>query len=271
MANNTFHRAYRISAFVVLGLLIACAAWAQPTWDKVFSPDTIGPGSVSTLTFSITNGDPAPVTDLAFSDTLPGGVTIATPASASTDCFEAVLSALDGGSTVSLTDGRVGAGETCTVLVNVTSSTVGTHTNTTGDLTSSAGNSGTSSDALTVTADRPGFSKSFSPSTVALGGRSTLTFTIDNSANASVVASLDFNDNLPVGMVVALPANAATDCTSTTFPATLTATPGSSVVALFAVGVGADRRHLALVGDAVEVAVRLALVGNAVGVAVVAT
>lgn len=123
------------------------------------------------------------------------------------------------------------------MTVNVTSATAGTHTNTTGNLTSDAGNSGTANADLTVVTTRPGFTKSFSPSTVSQGGRSTLTFTIDNSANAARVATLQLTDNLPTGMVIADPANASTDCVASSLPnTTLTATPGSTVINLAALG-----------------------------------
>ena len=213
---------------------------AQPTFSKLFSPDNMGPGSVSTLTFTIMNGAAAGVTDLAFTDTLPAGVTIATPANPSSSCGDtATLTAPDGGSTITFSNGQIGASSSCTITVDVTSSTPGTHMNVTGDLTSSAGNGGTASDDLTVATDRPGFSKSFAPSAVQLGSRSTLTFTIDNSANASAATMLDFTDNLPAGLVVAGPANATTDCNDPLIPATLTATPGSSVITLDANGTGA--------------------------------
>jgi len=61
---------------VVLGITLGTAstAWAQaPTFSKVFTPDTIGPGSTSALVFTITETGGAPVTDLAFTDTLPAG------------------------------------------------------------------------------------------------------------------------------------------------------------------------------------------------------
>jgi hypothetical protein len=167
--------------------LTASAAYAQPTFTKTFVPDTIGPGSVSTLRFDIVNDVASTITDLAFTDTLPAGVVIATPASASTTCADGVLSAPGGGGTLGLSGGRLGANGSCTVTANVTSSTPGTHMNVSGDLTSSAGNSGTASDDLTVDTTRPGFSKSFAPSSVPLGGRSALTFTIDNTLNGSRV------------------------------------------------------------------------------------
>ncbi|MCP3969888.1 MAG: DUF11 domain-containing protein, partial [Rhodobacteraceae bacterium] len=218
-------------------LVSAAGAVAQPAFSKVFSPDTIGPGGTSTLTFTITNSAASPVTDLAFTDTLPAGMTIADPANEDTDCSgaaSAVLSAPDGGGTISLSAGSVAGTSSCTVTVDVIGSS--TDTNASGDLTSSAGNSGSASDILTVETTLPGFTKSFSPDSVSLGGTSTLTFTINNSANASVVNYLDFTDNLPGGVEVANPANASTDCISSLNDTTLTATPGSSTVQLDANG-----------------------------------
>ncbi len=208
-------------------------------FSKAFLPDTIGPGSTTTLSFGIVNKDPVtPVTDLAFTDTLPAGVTIATPASASTDCTNGVLSAPDGGTTISLTGGGLGANSACSVTVNVTSSTVGAHLNVSGALTSSDGNSGAAMATLTVDTARPAFSKSFAPSSIALGGRSALTFTIDNSLNSESLANLVFTDNLPIGMEVADPANASTDCNFFS-TGVVTAVPGTSVVSLGGGGVAA--------------------------------
>ena len=192
--------------------LTVLAQGPPPTFSKAFSPSTIGPGSVSTLTLTIDNTSGSKVTDLAFSDTLPTGVTIATPANAATSCVNGMLTL--SGNTISLSNGRVGTGETCTISVDATSSTAGTHTNLSGDLTSSAGNHGRATADLTVDGELPGLSQSFSPSTIPLGGTSTLTFTIDNTANASFVGGLNFLDNLPAGMVVASPINASSDCPS---------------------------------------------------------
>ena len=217
-----------------------------PTWQKEFTPNTIGPGSVSTLTFYITNVDVDPLTDLAFTDVLPAEITIADPSSATTGCADATLIAPDGGSTITFSGGRLPSGSTCTISVNVTSSTLGLYTNLTGDLTSSAGNSGTATDDLTVAANLPGFAKSFSPSSISLGARSTLTFLIDNSANASPVSNLDFTDNLPSGMIIADPANASTDCGTDLIPPTLTAVPGATSITLDANG---NFRYPALAAD----------------------
>lgn len=228
----------RLRNAFLLAAVLASVANAQLTFTKVFTPDTIGPGAVSMLTFTITNESGMPVTDLAFSDTLPAGVTLADPAIASTDCTNPILSAPAGGGTVTLSDGEVGGASSCTVTVQVTSSTAGTHMNVPGDLTSSVGNSGTAADDLTVATTRPGFSKSFAPSSVSLGGRSTLTFTIDNSANPDLVVSLSFTDILPTGMEIASPANASSTCTFLGAPL-LTAVPETSVVSHSGGGVAA--------------------------------
>ncbi len=82
---------------LLASLAVSSAAFAQPTFDKTFSPDTISSGGISTLTFTIDNSAGFSTRNLAFVDNLPsvpGQMTIATPANASTTCFngEAVLS-----------------------------------------------------------------------------------------------------------------------------------------------------------------------------------
>ena len=224
-------------------MLLAGSAQAQPNFSKVFTPNTIGPGSVSTATFTIDNGSGTPVINMAFTDVLPvvpGPMTIADPANASTTCDLGVsgsLSAPDGGSTITLSDAAVGVFSSCTVTVDVTASTPGVHTNPAVTLSSSAGSGMSLPVDLTVVTTLPGFSKSFSPSSVSLGERSTLTFLIDNGLNASRVGDLQFTDALPAGMVVADPANAASDCVSASAPdTTVSAVPGSSEIDLDANG-----------------------------------
>lgn len=222
--------------------LLAVLAWtvsafAQPTLSKVFTPNTIGPGSVSTITFTITNGSPTPVTGLSFTDMLPavpGSLLIADPANASTDCDLGVsgsFSAPDGDSTIALMDAQLAGFQSCTVSVDVTASTPGTYTNPAVTLDSNAGSSMSLAVDLTVNTNRPGFSKSFSPSTVPRGNRSTLTFTIDNSANASAVGAIAFSDVLPAGLEIAGPANASTTCDDFSAPA-LIASPGTNGISL---------------------------------------
>ncbi len=250
----------------LLALMLTMAATAQttpPSFSKAFSPATIGPGNVSTLTFTINNtGSAQPAESLAFTDALPAGVTIATPAIASTTCLTPSLTAPDGGSTISLTGASVPGSASCTVNVDITSTTPGTHMNVSGDLTSTAGNSGTASADLDVVTTLPGFSKSFAPATVNSGGRSTMTFVIDNTANAAVVSHLDFTDTLPAGMVVASPASASTDCVSSLNDTTIIATPGTSIVVLDANGFGITGFEVLAAGASCTVSVDVIASGS---------
>ncbi len=160
---------------------------------------------------------------LDFTDNLPTGVVVASPANNSTTCTGGMGSFVGG--SVSFSGGTVSAGAACTVQVDVTSATPGMHVNTTGDLTSSSGNSGTAGDTLTVDS-APGFSKAFSPTDIVAGGVSTLTFTIDNTGGSQAVTALDFTDNLPAGMTVAATPNAVNNCTG----GTLTAAAASGTI-----------------------------------------
>ncbi|REK07344.1 MAG: IPTL-CTERM sorting domain-containing protein [Acidobacteria bacterium] len=233
-----------------------------PGFSKQFQPATIGPGSVSTLTLTIDNSDSPglAIANLAFTDTLPAAVTLASPAFVSNSCGGSVT-APDGGTTVTLTGGTIGAGRSCSVVVDVTSATPGTHMNVSGDLTSDAGNSGPAAADLTVATDRPGFSKSFAPSTVTFGSRSTLTFLIDNTSNPQPATLLSFTDTLPPGMLIASPANASTDCGAAPLVPTFVASPGSSSISFFYNG------SVALPGVAASATctVTVDVVGGAVG------
>ncbi|MGH1542199.1 MAG: beta strand repeat-containing protein [Arenicella sp.] len=231
-------------AFTLLATMNIQANSGGPTLSKVFTPNTIGPGSVSTIIFTINNsGHSEPRTGLSFTDVLPvipGPMTIADPANVTSTCdagTSGMILAPDGGSTITVSDYQIGAFQTCTITVDVTASTPGTHTNPAVTLSSSAGSTMSLPIDLTVVTTRPGFTKSFAPSSIPLGGRSTLTFNIDNTLNASRIGNLDFTDNLPTGMVIADPANASTDCVSASAPdTTLTAIPGTSVIDLDADG-----------------------------------
>jgi len=238
MTRSTFRTFALITTAVILTVFAAAGPVSgeaesplgepgSPVFSKTFLPSTIGPGATSILSFTIANASPDPATGLAFTDSLPAGVALATPANAVSTCG-GIVSAPSGGNTISLSGGVVPGFTACAVTVATTSSVPGTHTNVSGDLTSTAGNSGTATADLTVATDRPGFSKSFTPTTISFGGRSTLTFLIDNSANGSSAINPTFVDVLPPGLVVADPALASTTCPD----ASVTAVPGSGNISL---------------------------------------
>ena len=227
---------------LVLALALAPCALAQPAFTKAFSPSQIGPGSSATLTFTIDNsGSGAAVTSLAFTDDFPAGLVLADPALATTTCTGGggrdatpVTSAPSGGGTVTFSGGAVGGGGTCVVQVAVTASSPGAYNNVSSALTSSAGTSGTAAATLTVSADRPGVSASYAPSPIVLGGRSTITYLLDNTASAADVFSFNVAHGLPAGVQVASPSNATTTCTGTT----VTAPAGSTSISAQALFTG---------------------------------
>jgi LPXTG-site transpeptidase (sortase) family protein len=178
------------------------------TIQKAFSPNPIGIGGASTLTFTLTNLDTAAAT-AAFSDSLPSGLTVATTA-ATPQCSGSVT-AVAGSSVISLSGGTIPASGSCTITVDVNSSTAGVYPNISGHLTAN----GTilnsqASDTLTVLKP-PVISKSFSPNPIYTGDTSTLTFTITNPNVDAVLSGLGFTDTFPTS-----PANLTMDTPPTT-------------------------------------------------------
>ncbi|MCP3962133.1 MAG: DUF11 domain-containing protein [bacterium] len=207
-------------------LEVAIIAPPPHGFSKVFSPESINAGGTSTLTFTIDNSaNPAAASSLAFTDTLPAGVVVATPNGAVDGCSGS-LTAVAGTGTVTYSGGSVAASSICTISVDVTSSAAGDHVNVSGTLTSSQGSNGVAIGRLSVLPNIPGFAKAFSPGSIPSGGTSTLTLTIDNTANGQALADLDFTDNLPAGMTIAAAPAASTTCIG----GTLNATPATSTI-----------------------------------------
>lgn len=210
------------------GSTLTVSAAPQPVFTAGFSPTSIVQGDTSTLTLTVNNSSAfVAATALDFTNTLPAGVTLAATPNAFTSCSTGTLTAAAGSGALTYSGGAVSAGDICLVRVDVTSRTVGAAINTSGDLTSSLGNSGTASDTLTVTtAPAPTFSALFSPDSIVQGGTSTLTFTVDNAAALIDVTALDFVNNLPAGVRVSSAPNTSSTCSG----GTLTATAGAGSI-----------------------------------------
>ena len=184
-----------------------------------FSPSTIAQGGVSRLSYDLGNAAAVGATSISLSDTLPADVTVADAPNAATTCAGGVLTAPAGGDTIAFADGELAAGDTCAISVDVTSAVAGSYLNGPESVTSSLGASTPVQATLTVdAADAPVFTKAFSPDTIAPGGISRLTFTIDNGANLIDVGSLAFTDAFPAGLVVAGTPNGSTTCGGTFAP-----------------------------------------------------
>ena len=101
-----------------------------PQLDKGFEVSETAIGDAVTLTFTITNtSDLLAKPGWSFTDTLPAGLVVASPNGFSTTCPSGAVTAPAGGTTIDVS-GNLGAGQaSCTVSVDVTSTTVGTYEN----------------------------------------------------------------------------------------------------------------------------------------------
>jgi uncharacterized repeat protein (TIGR01451 family) len=169
-----------------------------PSVAKAFVPSSIGAGSKSTLTVTLTNPNGTTITGASVTDNLPSGMVIANPANATTSCPGGTASAAVSGITLSLSGAALPASGSCTFSADVTSAVAGSYTNTipAGAVSSSnAGTNTSTSQTLTVT-PAPSVSKSFIPSTVAPNTVSTLTITLTNPTS-SALNSATFTDFFP--------------------------------------------------------------------------
>ena len=191
-----------------------------PTLAKAFSPATIGVGHTSSLSFTLSNPNPSDaLSGVAFEDNLPAGMTVASPTAASTTCGGPPTWAPAAGATLLDFDGgTIPANSSCTVSVNVTSSTVGVSANISGFIYASEsgannGPTGSASASLEVLAS-PTIDKGFDPGLVLLtitpDNASTLSFTIINPNPADPIGGVSFSDTFPPGLVVAASPNPTT-------------------------------------------------------------
>lgn len=173
--------------------------------SKTFSPTTFKIGGTSTFTITLTNPTSTAYTNLAFTDPLPAGLSFAeAPAAAQcngTVTYDATHLYLSGGS--------IAAAGNCTISGKVTSSYTGTFTNSipANGVTTAQGatNLVAISGNVTVYADGTGITgagKSFSPNTIGVGGRSSLTISFTAPADTSLT-NFSILDALPVGLKVA--------------------------------------------------------------------
>ena len=169
---------------------------ARPNITKAFGAATVPLNSTATLTITLSNPTATAMTGAAFTDTLPAGLTAATPGGTCVGTKAA------SGSTVSISGGTIPANGSCTVIAVITGTTVGLKINTipAGGLTvtgPAAGSSGTAAtDDITVLAP-PTISKSFLTSPILpVTGVSTLQIVLANS-NSVAVTGATFTDTFP--------------------------------------------------------------------------
>jgi uncharacterized repeat protein (TIGR01451 family) len=110
---------------------VTTAISVAPTIAKSFAPASIAPSGISTLTITLsnTNATAATLTSV-LTDTFPAGVTVApAPTNLSGTCTGTKTATAGGGSVSYASGSTIPPNGSCTIIVNVTSSTAGTVTN----------------------------------------------------------------------------------------------------------------------------------------------
>ncbi|HVF25816.1 MAG TPA: sortase [Anaerolineales bacterium] len=201
---------------------------------KSFSPSTIWAGETSQLSIVIANNDSnTTLTQVSLTDDLPANVFLANPVSSTlSGCgASASLTAVSGGTSVTLNNAAVAPNSNCTIRVNVTSAIQGTYLNTipANALQTQQGLTNTSPDSARLSVQEIDITKAFSPSAFVAGATSTLTITLQNPTG-SPYTGVNVSDTLPGTVLTVVPGSAATSCggsLSITPPRTVSLTGGT--------------------------------------------
>jgi LPXTG-site transpeptidase (sortase) family protein len=192
-----------------------------PSVSKSFNPGTIWAGEIGQLSIFIANNHPSTtLTQASLVDNLPANVFLANPVSPTlAGCGgSASLTAVSGGTSVTLNNGTIAPGSTCTIRVNVTSDVQGAYTNRipANALQTQQGLTNATPATARLNVQEIGLSKRFTPPTFSAGGTTTLIIILQNSTG-SPYTGVNFIDNLPAPLtVVSVTANTCGGTTSTT-------------------------------------------------------
>ncbi|HEX3425536.1 MAG TPA: Ig-like domain repeat protein, partial [Acidimicrobiales bacterium] len=201
---------------------------APPTVTKAFGASSVLVNGSTSLSFTVTNPNSSnTLTGIGFTDPLPSGLVLSTPAGETGSCGGGTITAADGGTAVSLSGATLAGNATCTFSVNVTGINAGSQVNTTSTISSNEGGAGTAATATLVVMAPPSLSKAFGASSIVVGNTTSLTFTVTNPNTAGTLSGIGFNDTLPTGLIVATPNGETFTCNGT-----ITATAGSGSVSL---------------------------------------
>ena len=196
---------------------------AAATLAKAIAPASIAPGGTATLTLTLGNPNATPLTlTLPFVDQMPAGVTTTSGNTGTCTGVTVTAAMITMAAAATIPHGG------CTIVVTITSSTLGTVTNTTGALSTQGGITPPASAPLTVTAAGVTLAKTILPSTIAAGGTATLTLTLGNPGTAPLTLTVPFTDPMPAG-VTTTSGNTGTCTGVTVTPTTITMASGATV------------------------------------------
>jgi uncharacterized repeat protein (TIGR01451 family) len=154
-----------------------------------------GATTTTTLQFVVTNPATVAANTIAFTDTLPAGLT-ATNATQSV-CGGVNNFTITGGNLLSLTGGTLAAAGSCTISVATVSGSVpGVYVNRTGQITASTGTGNYAEATLDVNYP-PVVTKSFGSNSFTSGGSTTLTINFMNANPVAITTTANFDDVFP--------------------------------------------------------------------------
>lgn len=197
-----------------------------PQINKSFSPATILPGQVATLTIDITNPQATPLTSVNVTDNLPTGLRVAAVPAVTNTCAGTVNAAANA-TAISLSNGTVTPSGICRITVSVTAPNSGSYLNTipVGGLSTAQGGNTTAATA-TLNVSALEVQKSFAPNPVGRNVDSVLTITLNNAV-PTAITGVSFTDTFPSGLVIGPLAGTTNNCGGT-----VTAAGGSGSVRL---------------------------------------
>ena len=132
------------------------AALLPPTISKAFGAASVALNGTTTLSFTVNNPNPAStLTGIAFTDSLPAGLSVANPNGLAGGCGGGVITANAGSTSVSLAGATLAGGGSCTFVLGVTATGVGTLTNITGAISSLETGAGGTSNAAVLSVAAP--------------------------------------------------------------------------------------------------------------------
>ncbi len=190
---------------------------APPSIAKSFGAASINVNATTTLSFTITNPNATvALTGVAFSDTLPAGLTVVNPNGLTGSCGAGTITAVSGSSAVSLSGGTIAAGGSCTFSVNVTGVAGGNLVNTTGAVTSTnAGTGNTATASITVLAPDLTITKTHTGN-FAQSGTGSYTIAVANAGTGPTLSTVTVIDTPATGLTVTAISGTGWTCTLAT-------------------------------------------------------
>ncbi len=207
---------------------LAVSPAAGITGTKSFSPANVhGNGPSARMTIQLNNVNGFALTGVAFTDTFPTSLQLATTPNASNSCG-GTLTAASSGLLVSITGGTIPANSNCSISADVVArnplttpldSSV-TNSIAANGVTSSQGARNASAISGAISVQKAALvTKAFSPTAINTGGTSTLTLTFQNF-NATAIANFTLTDAMPTNVTVIGPVSTTCTGATTSFTAT---------------------------------------------------